>query len=305
MRKRRRVATPAKSSLFERYLTRSRRRVDAALDARLPRPRKLPRRLHEAIRYSVFAGGKRLRPALCLLACESVCGRPEPALPAAAALEMIHTFSLIHDDLPGMDNDDYRRGRLTNHKVFGEGMAILAGDALLALSFSTLLRTRRRGLDPCSLIDTVIEATGTRGMIGGQAIDLLSERRRPGLKQVLALHQRKTGMLLRGSLLLGAQVGGATAAQRRNFAAFGERIGLAFQVVDDILNVRATAAELGKAVGSDEARGKATVPSAIGVARAGRLAAGVLSEAREIAPRLGRRAEEFVSLTEYLLRRTH
>lgn len=295
----------ATKSRFEGYLERVKPRIDAALHRYLPSASDIPGQLHASMRYSVFAGGKRLRPALCLLACESVCGRAEPALPAAAALEMIHTFSLIHDDLPGMDNDDYRRGRLTNHRVFGEGMAILAGDALLALGFRTLLRTRRRGVDPCALLDTVIEATGTRGMIGGQAIDLLSERRRPGLQEVLSLHQRKTGMLLRGSLLLGAQVAGATAAQRRSFTAFGDRIGLAFQVVDDILNIRATAAELGKSVGTDEARGKATVPGTIGVVRAGRLAAGVLAEARAIAPRLGRRSEEFVSLTEYLLRRTH
>jgi len=257
------------------------------------------------MRYSIFAGGKRLRPALCLLACESVCGSSAAALPAAAALEMIHTFSLIHDDLPGMDNDDYRRGRLANHKVFGEGMAILAGDALLALSFSTLLKVRRRGVDPCALLDTVVEATGTRGMIGGQALDLLGERKRLPLKQVLSMHRRKTGMLLRGSLLLGARIGGAAPAEIRRFAAFGERVGLAFQIVDDLLNVRSTARELGKAVGSDRARGKSTVPGVVGVARAERGAERLLLSAQRLAPRLGRRAAEFESLTEYLLRRSH
>jgi len=279
--------------------------IDAALHRYMPAASELPGQLHASMRYSVFAGGKRLRPALCLLACESVCGRASPALPAAAALEMVHTFSLIHDDLPGMDNDDYRRGLLTNHKVFGEGMAILAGDALLALGFATLLRTRRRGVDPCALLETLTEATGTHGMIGGQAIDLLSERRRLGLRQVVAMHRRKTGMLLRASLLVGAQVGGATPSGLRQFTAYGDRIGLAFQIVDDILNVRATARELGKAVGSDQARGKATVPAAVGLARAGREAERVLLEARAIAPRLGRRAAEFASLTEYLLHRTH
>lgn len=257
------------------------------------------------MRYSVFAGGKRLRPALCLLACESVSGSSSPALPAAAALEMIHTFSLIHDDLPGMDNDDYRRGRLANHKVFGEGMAILAGDALLALGFSTLLRVRRRGVDPGALLDTVVEATGTRGMIGGQALDLLSEQRRLPLRQVLAMHQRKTGMLLRGSLLLGARIGGASRAELRRFASFGDRVGLAFQIVDDLLNVRSTSQELGKAVGSDHARGKATVPGVVGVPRAEREAERLLLAAQRLAPRLGRRAPEFASLTEYLLRRSH
>src|SRR5439155_13310813 len=191
------------SSLFERYLDRTRRRIDRALDARLPSARDEPRPLHAAIRYSVFAGGKRLRPALCLLACESVMGRSAPAIPAAVALEMIHTFSLIHDDLPGMDDDDWRRGRPSNHVVFGEGMAILAGDALLALGFQTLASSPLgRARDPRALIRIVTEATGTGGMIGGQAMDLLSEGKRLPLKRVLAMHARKTAMLIRGSLLL-------------------------------------------------------------------------------------------------------
>jgi geranylgeranyl diphosphate synthase type II len=283
------------SSRFERYLERARPRIDAALHRYLPAASALPAPLHAAMRYSVFAGGKRLRPALCLLACESVSGSSAPALPAAAALEMIHTFSLIHDDLPGMDNDDYRRGRLANHKVFGEGMAILAGDALLALGFSTL----------GARLATVVEATGTRGMIGGQALDLLGERRRLPLRQVLAMHRRKTGMLLRGSLLLGARIGGATPAALRRFAAYGDRVGLAFQIVDDLLNVRSTARELGKSVGSDHARGKATVPAVVGIRRAEREAERLLLAAQRLAPRMGRRAPEFASLTEYLLRRSH
>ncbi len=294
----------ATNSRFEQYLERVRPRVERALQRHLPAASELPSRLHAAMRYSVFAGGKRLRPALCLLACESVSGRTAPALPAAAALEMIHTFSLIHDDLPGMDNDDYRRGRLSNHKVFGEGMAILAGDALLSLAFRTLLRTRLPGGDPTPLLEIVCEATGTRGMIGGQAMDLLAEHRRSTLRQVLSMHQRKTGMLLRGSLLLGAEIGGAGPAERRRFALFGDRIGLAFQIVDDLLNVRSTQRALGKAVGSDQARGKATVPGVAGLTRAERETERLLAEARAIAPRLGRRAAEFESLTDYLLRRT-
>ena len=291
-------------SRFELYLERVKPRIEAALHRYLPAASELPSRLHAAMRYSVFAGGKRLRPTLCLLACESVSGRGGPALPAAAALEMIHTFSLIHDDLPGMDNDDYRRGRLSNHKVFGEGMAILAGDALLALAFGTLLRTRSHGVEPATLLEEVCEATGTRGMIGGQAMDLLSEYKRLRLPQVLSMHSRKTGMLIRSSLLLGARVGGATPATLRRFSAFGDRIGLTFQIVDDLLNVRSTQRALGKAVGSDRARGKATVPGAVGLERAEREAERLIGEARAIAPRLGRRAAEFESLTEYLLHRT-
>jgi geranylgeranyl diphosphate synthase, type II len=294
-----------KSSRFERYIDRVRPRVDAALDRLLPSARLEPKRLHAAIRYSVFAGGKRVRPALCLLACESVLGRSAPAMPAAAALEMIHTFSLIHDDLPGMDDDDWRRGRLSNHKVFGEGMAILAGDALLSLAFETLSRAPLgRARDPRVLLETVCQATGPEGMIGGQALDLLSEGKRVRFAQVLAMHRRKTGMLLRGSLRLGAQIGGASTTQLRAFDAYGDRIGLAFQIVDDLLNVRSTRTRLGKGAGTDHARGKATAPGAVGEAAAERAAERLLEEAGDIAPRLGRRAADFESLASYLLHRT-
>jgi geranylgeranyl diphosphate synthase type II len=258
------------------------------------------------MRYSVFAGGKRIRPALCLLACDSVLGRSAPALDAAASLEMIHTFSLIHDDLPGMDDDDWRRGRPTNHRVYGEGMAILAGDALLSLAFETLTR-RPMGAsrNPCALLRTVCEATGPRGMIGGQALDLLFEGKKVPLPRIYAMHRMKTGALIRGSLRLGAQIGGASPAQLRAFDAYGERVGLAFQIVDDLLNVRSTRRELGKSAGSDRKRGKATAPARAGSVRAERKAANLLRQAAAIAPRLGRRAAEFDSVTDYLLHRTH
>jgi geranylgeranyl diphosphate synthase type II len=299
------VANGTTNSLFERYLERSRRRIDAALDAGLPRASQEPKRLHAAIRYSIFAGGKRLRPALCLLACESVSGRSAPALPAAAALEMIHTFSLIHDDLPGMDDDDWRRGRPSNHRVFGEGMAILAGDALLALGFETIARgPLGKARDAGALLRLVTEATGTGGMIGGQAMDLLSEGKRLPLRRVLAMHSRKTGMLIRGSLLLGAEIGGASPAVKRRFGAYGAKVGLAFQIGDDLLNLRSDRKTLGKSVRSDKARRKATAPGSVGVERAEREAARLLREARTIASGLGRRSAEFESLTGFLLRRT-
>jgi len=294
------------NSRFERYLEKTRRRVDRALDARLPSPRAVPSKLHAAMRYSVFAGGKRVRPALCLLACESVMGRSAVALPAAAALEMIHTFSLIHDDLPGMDDDDYRRGRPSNHKVFGEGMAILAGDALLAIAFETLAKAPAgKSTDPCALIRIVTEATGPAGMIGGQALDLLSEGKRVPLRRILEMDSRKTGMLIRGSLLLGAEIGGAPPALKRRFGAYGARIGLAFQIGDDLLNVRSSRKKIGKSVGSDKARGKATAPATLGVEGAEREMARLLREAKRLARGLGRRAAEFESLTEFLLGRTH
>jgi len=295
----------AASSRFERYLERARPKIDRALDRALPRASAEPKRLHAAIRYSVFAGGKRLRPALCMLACESVSGSCTAAMDAAAALEMIHTFSLIHDDLPGMDDDDWRRGRRTNHKVFGEGMAILAGDALLALAFETLAtRPTGRAKDPRALLRTVCVATGHEGMIGGQALDLLYERKRVPFAKVLRMHLRKTGMLLRGSLLLGAQIAGATPAALRRFAAYGERIGVAFQITDDILNERSTRKATGKSVRSDRARGKATAPASGGLERAERTVERLLDEAARIAPTLGRRADEFESLAVFLRHRT-
>jgi geranylgeranyl diphosphate synthase type II len=295
----------AASSRFEGYLERARRRVDRELDRLLPRASEDPRRLHAAIRYSVFAGGKRLRPALCLLACESVSGAGTAALPAAAALEMIHTFSLIHDDLPGMDDDDWRRGRPTNHKVYGEGMAILAGDALLSLAFETLAtRPTGKSRDPRALLRTVCVATGPEGMIGGQALDLLYEKKRVSLPRVLAMHRRKTGMLIRGSLLVGAQVAGAPAPLLRRFAAYGDRIGVAFQIVDDLLNERSTRRATGKSVRSDRARGKATAVAAGGATRAEREVERLLEDAARIAPGLGRRAAEFESLTSFLLHRS-
>ena len=295
----------AASSRFERYLERARPRIDRALDRALPRASQEPRPLHAAIRYSVFAGGKRLRPALCLLACESVGGGCGPAIHAAAALEMIHTFSLIHDDLPGMDDDDWRRGRPTNHRVFGEGMAILAGDALLALAFETLAtRPTGKARDPRALLRAVCVATGHEGMIGGQALDLIYERQRVSFGRVLRMHRRKTAMLLRGSLLVGAHVAGADGASLRRFAAYGDRIGVAFQITDDILNERSSRRATGKSVRSDRARGKATAPSSGGMPRADRELNRLLDEAARLAPRLGRRAAEFESLTEFLRHRT-
>lgn len=279
--------------------------MDRTLDRLLPRATDEPRPLHRAVRYSVFAGGKRIRPVLCLLACESVGGKIADALPSAAALEMIHTFSLIHDDLPGMDDDDWRRGRRANHIVFGEGMAILAGDALLNFAFQTLARAPLGRLrDPRDLWSVVAAATGTDGMIGGQALDLLYEGKKVTLAKVLAMHRRKTGALLTGSLRLGALIGGASPARLRAFEAYGARIGAAFQITDDLLNVRATRKQTGKSAGSDRAKGKATAASRGGIARSERLAERLLAEAAALAPRLGKREAEFASLAEFLLHRT-
>jgi geranylgeranyl diphosphate synthase type II len=223
-------------------------------------------RLGEAVRYSLEAGGKRVRPVLCLLACEAVGGTPAQALPGALALEYIHTYSLIHDDLPAMDDDDLRRGRPTNHKVFGEGHAILAGDALLTEAFGVLAAA---DLDPGKRAEALVllaDGAGWRGMAGGQALDLEGEKVASyDLDHLRLIHRLKTGALLRASVEIGAVLGGATPAERSALRAYGEAIGLAFQIQDDILDATATDAELGKRAGKDAGRGKITYPSLLGL----------------------------------------
>ncbi|MFZ1376932.1 MAG: polyprenyl synthetase family protein [Geothrix sp.] len=237
-------------------------------------------RLGEAVRYSLEAGGKRVRPVLCLLACEAVGGSAQQALPGALALEYIHTYSLIHDDLPAMDDDDLRRGRPTNHKVFGEGHAILAGDALLTEAFGVLASA---GLDPmrrAEALTLLAEGAGWRGMAGGQALDLEGEKVEAyDLEHLRLIHRLKTGALLRTSLEIGAVLGGATLTERVALRAYGEAIGLAFQIQDDILDATATDADLGKRAGKDAARGKITYPSLLGLEGARH----ALSEATETA----------------------
>ena len=237
-------------------------------------------RLAEAARYSLEAGGKRVRPVLCLLACEAVGGSAQEALSGALALEYIHTYSLIHDDLPAMDDDDLRRGRPTNHKVFGEGHAILAGDALLTEAFGVLAAA---DLDPARravALTLLAEGAGWRGMAGGQALDLEGERIASyDLDHLRLIHRLKTGALLRASLEIGAVLGGATPAERASLRAYGEAIGLAFQIQDDILDATATDADLGKRAGKDAGKGKITYPSLLGLEGARK----ALSEATETA----------------------
>jgi geranylgeranyl diphosphate synthase type II len=223
-------------------------------------------RLGEAMRYSLEAGGKRVRPVLCILACEAIGGTSAQALPGALALEYVHTYSLIHDDLPAMDNDDLRRGRPTNHKVFGEGHAILAGDALLTEAFGVLATA---DLDPgkrAVALSLLAEGAGWRGMAGGQALDLAGEKLATyDLDHLRLIHRLKTGALLRASVEIGAVLGGAPAEERSALRAYGEAIGLAFQIQDDILDATATDAELGKRAGKDAGRGKITYPSLLGL----------------------------------------
>jgi geranylgeranyl diphosphate synthase type II len=238
------------------------------LDAHLTRPFQSGEAvcLGEAMRYSLEAGGKRVRPILCLLAAEAVGGTVAQALPGALALEYVHTYSLIHDDLPAMDDDDLRRGRPTNHKVFGEGHAILAGDALLTEAFGVLATADLDPIRRAEALALLAEGAGWRGMAGGQALDLEGEKIASyDLEHLRLIHRLKTGALLRASLEIGAVLGGASAAEREALRTYGAAIGLAFQIQDDILDATATDAELGKRTGKDAGRGKITYPSLLGL----------------------------------------
>jgi geranylgeranyl diphosphate synthase type II len=260
------------------YLDDRKIRVEKTLREVLPGPDASPALLHQAIHYSVFAGGKRLRPILALAACEAVGGDPDPLLPLVASLELIHTYSLIHDDLPAMDDDDLRRGQPTNHRVYGDDLAILAGDALQALAFDLLADPRRATSVPSAArLDAVHElasASGSGGLVGGQVLDLRTAPPPPtppaGPARVAALatlddiHTRKTGALIRAAVRIGAILGGATAGQRAALSRYGEGVGLAFQITDDLLDVDATPAEMGKATGKDRDRRKWAYPGVVG-----------------------------------------
>jgi geranylgeranyl diphosphate synthase, type II len=251
------------------YLNGRKSLVDQALQAFLPGEGKDPAIIFEAVRYSIFAGGKRLRPILCLAAADAAGGKTDSVLPTACALEMIHTYSLIHDDLPAMDNDDYRRGKPTSHKVFGEGIAILAGDALLTEAFRLLGdREQMPGVPPeraLKIVCEIAEAAGFFGMVGGQVMDLLAEGEKADLQNLLAIHRHKTGALILVSLRAGAILAGAGETALAALSDYGARIGLAFQITDDILNVEGDPSLLGKGTGSDAARGKVTFPALIGI----------------------------------------
>ncbi len=254
---------------LQSYLTEVNTLVDRALDRWLPGQKLKPGIIHQAMRYSVFAGGKRLRPVLTIAASESVGGTQGKALPAACALELVHTYSLIHDDLPAMDDDDFRRGRPSSHKVYGEAVAILAGDALLTYAFELLVReSLNLGSDAglvSSQVQELAQAAGTAGMIGGQVLDLEAEGRKVDLAGLEEIHHRKTGALLKAAVRLGAIAAGAGWEELTDLTAYAEALGLAFQIKDDLLDVEGDSAKLGKPVGSDAAKDKSTYPSIIGL----------------------------------------
>jgi geranylgeranyl diphosphate synthase, type II len=293
---------------LERYVQERARLIEQQLAISLPESDGPAGRLLEAMRYSLMAGGKRLRPILALAACEAVGGRPEAAVGYACALEMIHTYSLVHDDLPCMDDDDLRRGRPTNHKVFGEAIATLAGDGLLTDAFGLIARSAKTAGIPAEVVvDTIADladACGSSGMVGGQVIDLLAEGRQLVQRELELLHSKKTGALFIASVCGGARLGGAHSGQLQSLRNYASALGLAFQVTDDLLDVEQTTERLGKRSQKDHKRGKATYPSIIGVERSRALAHELARQAREALAGFDGRAEPLRMLSGFAVERS-
>jgi geranylgeranyl diphosphate synthase type II len=289
---------------LKQYLEARRLMVEEALEVALPQQDGPETRVVEAMRYSLFAGGKRLRPILCLAASEAVGGDLRAAMPAGCALEMIHTYSLIHDDLPAMDDDDLRRGKPTNHKVFGEAIAILAGDGLLTEAF--VLLSDYNSLLPeraVQVIGVIAEAASYRGMVGGQVVDILSQNKRADLETVQQMHSRKTAALIAAATESGALAGKGSEAQVAALARYGRAIGLAFQIADDILDIEGDTELLGKTTGADEARGKVTYPAAVGLERSRQAANEMVNDALAALEGFDDRANPLRSLANYIITR--
>ncbi|MCW3490262.1 polyprenyl synthetase family protein [Dethiobacter alkaliphilus] len=280
--------------------------VDEALERLIPAEDTFPQDIHRAVRYSVFAGGKRLRPLLTLAAAE-IFGVPRlHALPAACAIEMVHTYSLIHDDLPALDDDDYRRGRLSNHKVFGDAMAILAGDSLLTLAFETLAADATAYFAPATVVrltEALGKAAGMSGMIGGQVVDLLSEGKQVNAATLDYIHRHKTGALFTCCIKSGAIMGGASLEEMQRLTVFAQNIGLAFQVVDDILDITGDEAALGKKTGADQHKQKATYPALYGLKQAEEKARDLLSAAEKEMEYFGDAGNSLLFLAKKLVER--
>lgn len=297
-----------KSSNFDlaSYLEEKKLLVEEALDKSLSIDK--PEKIYEAMRYSLLAGGKRLRPILCLATCELAGGTIEMAMPTACALEMIHTMSLIHDDLPAMDNDDYRRGKLTNHKVYGEDIAILAGDGLLAYAFE-YVATQTQNVPPQKVLNVLARlgrTVGAAGLVGGQVLDLESEGKSDiSVETLTFIHTHKTGALLETSVVSGAILAGASSEVIQCLSQYAQNIGLAFQIIDDILDITATQEELGKTAGKDLQAQKATYPSLWGLEESKKQAQHLVENAIVSLGSFGEGAEPLRAIASYIVNRKH
>jgi len=293
------------TSMLTQTLDEGRKLADSALERLLPAANERPSSIHQAMRHSVFAGGKRIRPILCMEAARAVVGElPRGVEDLGAALEMLHTYSLIHDDLPALDNDDLRRGRPTCHKVFGEAIAILAGDALQTQAYQVLSKLDCPADARVKIIEEISCATGTvDGMIGGQVVDLEAEHTKGDAGMLEYIHRAKTAALITASVVSGGTYAGASEQQRTDLRCFGQAIGLAFQIVDDILDVTQTSAQLGKTAGKDLASEKATYPSLFGIDESKKKAAGLLESASKAMKNFGSRGDCLKSLARFLVDR--
>jgi len=289
---------------FKKYLNKRCSLVDKALDNMMPEKGEYPSIINQSMRYSVFAGGKRVRPVLVIMAAEALGYEASRVMPTACAMELVHTYSLIHDDLPCMDDDDYRRGKLTNHKVFGENMAVLGGDGLLTLAFEFISKNAGvKGVKSLSVVKAlgiIADGAGVHGMVGGQVVDIISENRKLSEPVLQYIHTHKTGALIRASILSGAVLCNADDKKYKALRIYGENIGLLFQIIDDILNVVGDEKKLGKAVGSDAKRKKMTYPALFGLKQS-RVEVELLCEKAKAAVKpFGERAEAMLALVDFL-----
>lgn len=288
------------------WLKATQKQVDSALGRFLPRENVRPQTIHKAMRYSIFAGGKRLRPILCLAAAEACGGEVEDALAPACATEVMHTYSLVHDDLPSMDDDDLRRGRPTSHKVFGEGMAVLTGDALLTEVFTIIAQTPpTKRYHVGDYVKEIAETGGSRKLIGGQVLDLEGEGKSLNKAQLVRIHEAKTAALLTCSVRLGAMTANATPRKLEALTTFGYNLGLAFQVIDDILDVTQTTEKLGKTAGKDEAVDKSTYPAILGLEPSRKEAARLTRKALKSLEVFGKKGARLEQIARYLLEREY
>jgi geranylgeranyl diphosphate synthase type II len=289
---------------FSHYWSARQKKVDAALNRLLPSATTKPKTIHQAMRYSIFAGGKRLRPVICLATAEVISGKNDDAIPLACAVECIHTYSLIHDDLPSMDNDDFRRGKPTSHKVYGEGIAVLAGDALLTIAFEMAASCRAwPRYSHADVIHELAVAAGSQKLIAGQVADLEGEGKKISPAELRYIHDNKTAALIASSIRLGAMSANATPKQLERLTDFGESLGLAFQVIDDILDVTQTTEKLGKSAGKDVAAQKATYPALLGLDKAKKEADRLTARARAALKPFGKAAAPLEAIADFLLKR--